>query len=92
MRSWRPGECLTVLRCTARNRPPLLTDRLCFGLVFRGYFCHRRAEQHAAELWDLLRAPYPWQPQGTRTEAVPPGQRIVFGEWCVLYPKRWILY
>lgn len=37
------------------------------------------AEQHAAELWELLREAYPWQPQ---TPAAPPGQRILFGEWC----------
>ena len=44
-----------------------------------------RADQHAAELWELLCAPYPWQQQQQQQQAQQPaaaGQRILFGEWC----------
>ena len=40
------------------------------------------AAQHAAELWDLLCGPYPWQQQEQRQQPVAAGQRILFGEWC----------
>ena len=40
-----------------------------------------RAQQHAAELWELLCRPYPWQHE-RGTQPVAAGQRILFGEWC----------
>ena len=46
------------------------------------------AEQHASELWSLLRAPFPWaaaEPEmaaAGQTPLAAPGQRILFGEWC----------
>ena len=49
------------------------------ALLHLGALC--RAQQHAAELWELLCRPYPWQHEH-RTQPVAAGQRILFGEWC----------